>query len=929
MADTHQVLDPDQTQVLKDKLFLPSPESLSTLNVDRVWQGKLSGTTQQALEDLPKMTDIDVEDASALENTLKSLPLFNEAQMQELIRATASLASSFRVSESSLDTNGDGKVDRGDFIKTIKPMYQEGMSSEEINSHYYYWNYFLDIKENSFKSRMWGNPNSISPPSIGIPTEQYSKEQKAQVVILDFEGNLALEKISSDQISTYVGTLSYSMDSSFLTSFSNATYRPILNDPSRIDLVVIDKAVLIFSDNADEKTKIKILVKDAASIESSALILAPKFYMEYHHDVHDSSTSFIPTLIRHAWAGGEQEFFDQVNQLIQNAGGAPMETTLPVADTTGMSGGATSQANILNEDMERQLIRLAQAIEQELQNLKVKQEEILKAAGSCPVSSTGAATSNPSVCQLQKLYQVLDKLSVRFSIYRHQLEWKIFDLEVEEKSLKRALSEKNDPKVYEEIDRRLNELIMTHLMVFVTESVGMVISVWKIAAEKTIGIALKSAAVRKAIEKGIEMLLEQTIDHLVHINDKIFKKISIKVAVKIDKIIKFLKYLKEWVAKGKSDVYLPGFQLLLSFGPSLIKEMVKEDFEKFIHESDNEANRIALTLDSTRRLLRGYRALYSRMSDASTKTRRWVFNVGEALDQRAASILPQVTRANCETTYTNALQGLKSGFEHQKQTKEAELDVLRNTFQQARRNFERFKDQCDSKRNDLSLVRFRIERICMGYHSTDQGCDEEQARMNAILVDMKNKGCGSTDSQSMQALVQAQEAFRNKKEEIEGAIENFKEQLERNMTQAQTTRESCISVQSGCNFSFQTAMTETNMGQMVTEAKNAVPASIECVVDDCSQLEGKTEAEMRACMDAFCSTHASDLKCQMSPTPFDQCVKSITTNGVVDGRGYDTCLATHCTLKSTESNNTACKHYECLSFGGSKMLIDAIGCMAW
>ena len=28
LADTHQVLDPDQTQVLKDKLFLPSPESL-------------------------------------------------------------------------------------------------------------------------------------------------------------------------------------------------------------------------------------------------------------------------------------------------------------------------------------------------------------------------------------------------------------------------------------------------------------------------------------------------------------------------------------------------------------------------------------------------------------------------------------------------------------------------------------------------------------------------------------------------------------------------------------------------------------------------------------------------------------------------------------------------------------------------------------
>ncbi|OGP06166.1 MAG: hypothetical protein A2Z91_06275 [Deltaproteobacteria bacterium GWA2_38_16] len=843
-----QLLNEDEKIALKDKLFSKPPSSLSDVHIEKIWENNLSDGTKDILNKIPDtlktIEALDMTDATTLESTLeKTMPKFSDAQFKELIKATSELIKNIHVSEFSLDTNGDGRIDRFDFINFIKPAFQEEMTEQDIKAQYLYWSYFLNIDESVFKSRMWGNLDPILPPEVGIPTDQYAKDKKANIVILDFKNMLALEKIEIEEAKTYVKDISfYQLSDDLLTAFKDNIYKPILNDSTRTDeLVHIDKVIIAFPKDDSQKLKIKILTKETTPL-ASALILTPGFYIQHVATQNDTFLQYfwIRSLYAQDQDLGQDQFFKAMDEMMNEGGGTSVEDTF----VKSSSISSQSVADLVVQALSLRLIALSQNMEDEFNNLKQQTSGILQTFEGCPeismddtLSPQAYSQMNQNVCSFQKLYGAVDKLSARLAVYRSEVERQIEILEHNEKVLSYLFAQSFDPAVYDEIDQRLNKVITMHLIAFAAEVAGLAITILKTAAQKTVGIALKSAFVQKAIEKSVELLLIQAIDALELIHDMAIKKMSAKAVVKIEKILKFCKNLLEWVREGKVDTFVQGFQLLLSFGPNFIKDIVTEENDKFLKELNDSSNKTALELDRTRRLLRGYKAIFNKIAPLYQEARTLVFNI----EKSSPTAVMYETTFGCKENYTKEVEELTGAFKREKENLENSFLPLKDKVTIAYREFNSFKQKCGDKRLDYSLAHFRMERICDSLpDSTD--CTEEQNKAKAILdAMMGQQQCGSIDAPAIKALTVAKDTLQDKKDAVSQAIESLKNKLDQDMAKKITERENCevLMKDPQCRFNFTQAMNFDliNLSEImydnVVEAKTSVGGvAIACVEEE-------------------------------------------------------------------------------------------------
>src|SRR3989338_661359 len=248
------------------------------------FQKHISENTQNKISDIQKK--ISEMSGSEIENLdFSDFTPLSEDEQTQILNTLKTISKNLPTQHGILDRNADGVIDFKDSLNILKPHFFSTLTQQEIENLYYYWRYFVDLKNDAaFKNLMWPNQNGVHPPIVIQPVQQ----KKKRVLVLNFQGQLGLKNISVNEAASFLEAQKqkYTLDVD-LNTYNKAIYKTVYlppNAPSDTADMIIDQVAISYPEfETQAEPQILFYIKNVEQnpLNEGALILTPTVYVRF------------------------------------------------------------------------------------------------------------------------------------------------------------------------------------------------------------------------------------------------------------------------------------------------------------------------------------------------------------------------------------------------------------------------------------------------------------------------------------------------------------------------------------------------------------------------------------------------------------------------------------------------------------------------
>ena len=765
---------------------------------------KLSQALQDKLLDVDSLDETKFEDGDYINSLLDS---WTDAERQELKNINPD---TIVPKKGILDKNGDGEINFKDFVFTFQ------------SKDYYYWNYFLDASSDTFKA-------NFSPPSIGI-LKNYAKNSKKQVIILDFKEKLGLKKIDRTEAKTILDASAYKVlpDSVSWNNFNGDIFKFVAIDAqTQADKVI--KSIILMG-------KKIIFLMPEQSLTQDALILSPSLWVFLKAS---SQQSFLKLFETNAWAG---EMEDAAGFLM-TPGSAAWNVLRDLLDKIGFSDDETGEitpssdwdsANFIPPRSAATAVDLIEEqvkFNAEINAIQDKTYKILQ-------------LSECDDCDLKKLMGMMSDLHERIrDISNYFYARLIPELKQNIKDLEEDLGEVYDIKEKEDrvYDQQMKIAFGVECIRFITGVIGNTVK----ETIKKINDQWAYAAATEGVLVAVDIALQSLINSLETTESLLVKAGLQNFVRKIKKIKEFTKGFKGLMKSGvildregkeisKRELFSKGVDILMSFGLSLAKAYAKGSHEERSTLIDNGATALSTARDDQSRFLYQSELFYDFLLEKMEHLETIQLSIARVIlynekDRRSE-------QDQCRDIYAETLRRLESEHQEALLNLEKSLQTYEEEVKNAEKEFKKYEEACEEQKFKIKLASDSMKTSCMEVFEK-VSCDKAiQKHENSLRVYLEDLKCIQEDAPQRVELKRVMDNLTVQKESAKAEKQTLKNELLRQISQAETTKNSCLNaIPGGCKQSLP-ALTMT-AGQELANRSTNINESLTSLKDKLTQVK--------------------------------------------------------------------------------------------
>ena len=693
-----------------------------------------------------------------------------------------------------LDKNGDGKINIQDYASLFNPVYSSELTQADIKKFYYTWSYFLNLNDDYFKNNMWKPNVTPSASSIDPPLQMFLDHflKSKRVVLLDFRGKLGLKTITKTQAQTFLTEHArYALPFALDEPFSDALYQTVLvtQSPSS-QTIIVDKIAIVSSSDSSEE-KIYFMIRNNPL--QNALILTPALWLQFKAQKKVGHYISFPSVIRSAFAQnnyGQLTWEEALEYLKIQMDQEDIQERLQDFSTRQNAAQDVTAASFIPPTAP-DFSSTTSNIQTEVERIQTEYQRILTQARACE-EDRGFKGNN--LCNLKKLYGVLEKLISRLDVFSQTNLLtlkdhvnKQYDLLRERRQLEQA-----EGIVQEQFDETMKAMIGLKVL-------EVVLGGYKFLIKRT------ADALKDELFDNLETaLIKNLLDGLAALLNHIAKTLD---AAQFQDIAELLRLLSEKIAIVITEINEGGgeasFKVTLSAGIDGIEGLINIYYKRMLSHYRLQWSEIYRRQMEQEMIIDTLKNL-----DAFLQKQRMKLNpmalLGQIDTAYQIKIVQRQAQDACEGHYQQAITTLETLLRANTEAQLQQLRPFQQKFNDADFEFKMWQLTCKHKRRDIELaLQDEAERCNHNSPTFDQRLCEQakgQARFERDFY-LDNLKCADKDAPEARVQKEAHQRLTEKKTQIENALHNLKQSHAQGLTLAGVEKERCmIKIEPRCDL---------------------------------------------------------------------------------------------------------------------------------
>ncbi|MBI4040952.1 MAG: hypothetical protein HY390_03675 [Deltaproteobacteria bacterium] len=787
----------DQANILIDKYLTDKGETFTTPEREYLIQkifgnGLAVGTffdttsffqkhiSENIQKKISEMNDLDI-------NNLENFTPLSEDEQTQLVNTLETVSKNLPTQQGILDRNADGVINFKDYLNILKPHFFQTLTPQEIDNLYYYWRYFVDLKNDAvFKSLMWPNQNGIQPPIVIQPLQKTKK----RVLVLNFQGQLGLKNISLNEAASFLN-----LPDIDLNTYDKAIYKTVYlppNTTAQTADMIIDQVAIFYPDfEIQADPQIIFYIKDVEQnpLNAGALILTPTVHIRFLES--QTSGRFLKTpFISKAYAqenilGTNAELTEKQIKSANNIINILLEEGEIKGSEAAVANFKEAMANADNNFVEDTIVEINTA----MQEIFSQQGRLMKENSVC---ETVALKNDEHACTLYKDLSALTKLRSRIVNLYHSLSMDLISAIPELKSLeeKEERMLKNGT-TFEDTNYLAITTATTAISAIITVAAIMPKISMLVAEGATKAVIVVAAAKPIFISK----MIDQAVALLNFSHDKWAKLFGTKAASGILKLIAVLKAAKVKVQAQGHISTLGGIGAGLGLGSlqnmvdDIHDQMIKA-FEKNLSKTNSKAAELrTLIIEST--LLREYTK--RKLNEIDPKIKEV-----EGAIQRRREFSVDIRLAH-KQEYENFVKTLQHQYETDIE-KEKEITFgFEEDLKQAQTEYDKFKSECKMQEFKVDMAHDSVKAACIEMFDADT-CSKRIQREDAEIETYTRMGCTNKDAPALKNFESSVKDYQAAESQMRENIKTLGENLQQALIEARKNLDQALAAtQINCN----------------------------------------------------------------------------------------------------------------------------------